>query len=289
MGDPSMPLRTVYTRLPSPSSSPSILPAGPHQPSPYNMYPSSSSSRQLLSYPSSYSAPVTDYFIGHVVPNSGHHHPNQVGYGGAAGEPNYTCMGAPMAVQGGFVGPTTDGVLRSGASTRGGGGGRAGPTHGRGFGGAAGFAIYLVDISFDRVLRNSLDDIHALTKKLNYRYFGLLPTVHLLGWDSFRSKTMQMGAGVKIMVVALENKLIGDPSVPLAKTFMIAMGLQGRSTLPLLCRSYIGGRSGPITVPLIRLRCRGRKNDMPWSCLGLASGFYIIIPLHLFQLFNSIF
>ncbi|XP_068638651.1 zinc finger protein STAMENLESS 1-like [Aristolochia californica] len=114
MGDPSLPLRTVYTRLPSPSS-PSILPP----PQPY-MYPSSS---RLLSYPSSYPAPVTDYFIGHVVPNSSHHHQHQ-SYGA---EPNYTCMGAPIAH--GFS--TTDGMRGTASSaTRGGG------PHGRFSGGS---------------------------------------------------------------------------------------------------------------------------------------------------------
>ncbi|XP_058088466.1 zinc finger protein STAMENLESS 1-like isoform X2 [Magnolia sinica] len=89
MGDPSLPFRPVYTRLPSPSS-PSMLSQPPLQP-----YLYTSSSPRLLSFPSPYPPnPMNDYYIGHVL---NPHHPTNPSY---TRESNYTCIGAPVTTHG---------------------------------------------------------------------------------------------------------------------------------------------------------------------------------------------
>ncbi|XXG83765.1 hypothetical protein AAC387_Pa10g1448 [Persea americana] len=89
MGDPSLPFRSFYSRVPSPSSSSILSPQPPIQ---QYLYPSST---HLLSFPSPYPPPppppINDYYVGHVLNSNRHPNPNY------PTESNYTCIGAPIA------------------------------------------------------------------------------------------------------------------------------------------------------------------------------------------------
>lgn len=110
MGDPSLPFRSFYSRVPSPSSSSIISPQPPLQ---QYIYPSSS---HLLPYPSPYPPPppppMNDYFVGHVLNSNRHPNPNY------PTDSNYTCIGAPIAhrypvegIRAISAAPAGDGVL----------------------------------------------------------------------------------------------------------------------------------------------------------------------------------
>ncbi|XP_077242260.1 zinc finger protein STAMENLESS 1-like isoform X1 [Tasmannia lanceolata] len=94
IGDQSMPYQSVYTRIPSATSSYTHN----HPPQPH-LYPSSSS---LLAFQPPYPPPPTnDYYIGHVFGNTPYHHSNP-NY--THSNTNYTCVGAPVINVGNEVG-----------------------------------------------------------------------------------------------------------------------------------------------------------------------------------------
>ncbi|XP_044488023.1 zinc finger protein JAGGED-like [Mangifera indica] len=131
IGDP---FRSVYSsRLFSGSSSTMIPPPPPPPPPSQPPYPYPSPSR-LTSYSTQYPPhhPMNEYYVGHVLtsPSSHSHsqHPHQhqnLNYMGAAGESNYTCIGAPVGH--GFIAGSSRGGSGGADLTGGSSGARDGP------------------------------------------------------------------------------------------------------------------------------------------------------------------